>query len=180
MVVEFYRDSPEYQYAEAKYIWYYELFEGIENQTERILGHGSNGYGVYEELESLPDTPIPKEEFTYDYFLDDEKVMSISRVVLTLKSEGNPDEVYNNIDDPDNVRFVIVSPTIIYKESVMIALEDGTVVPEKKPEVHAVRFMFNEFPSDHMFFTIEFFDEEKNVFRSDEGIIDIVPAPWEE
>lgn len=180
MVIEFYRDSPEYQYQEAKYIWYYELFDGIENQAERILGQGSNGYGVYEDLESLPDTPIPKEEFTYDYLLDGEKVMSISRVVLTLKSEGNPDEVYNNIDDPDNVRFVFISPTIMYKQFSSITLEDGTVVPEMKPEVHSVRFMFNSFPSDHMSFTIELLDEEKNVFRSDEGTIDIVPAPWEE
>lgn len=180
MVKEFYRDSPEYQYKEAKYVWYFELFPDVDNQEQRILGQGSNGYGVDEYLEQYPNTPIPKEYFVYDYYVDGTKQLSVKKAVVTIIADGYDPVSYDTLNDPEVIRLSFDDACVMGLEDRIVKFEDGTPDVESTPSFHSVKCIFNEFPSDEITYIIQIIDANGNVAITDEGVIRLVAAPWDE
>lgn len=177
-MVEFYRDSPEYAGRLKKYHWYYPLFDGVEDQDTRVFYSGSNGYGEFQESYDAPSTPIPKSEFVSEYYLDGELVLSFNKAELTLSGDTFGDIIFDNLNDPDNVRLAFDDASFMGLVTIPLD-ENGVPITDGIPSYHSVKFMIDELPSDHFAWTVRFFDKNSNIVRSGSGTVDVVPAPWD-
>lgn len=180
MVVEFYRDHPKYKGRLKKYVWYCELFEGIEDQENRIVPQGSNGYGVFEELDNLPKKPIKKSDFFFYYLLDGEEVLSISNIHLRIKSKGQEDTLYTLMNNPENIRLTFEGVCQMEMEEKIVKDAEGNPSPELSPLVHAIQFAFDTLPADEVIFVADIIGLDQKIIRTETGTVKIVPAPWDE
>jgi hypothetical protein len=180
MVVEFYRDHPKYKGRPKKYIWYCELFDGIEDQENRIVPHGSNGYGESEEIPPPPDIPIKKSDFFFYYLLDGEEVLSISNIHLRIKSKGQEDMLYTLMNDPETVRLTFAGVCQMEMEEKIVKDAEGNPSPELSPSVHSIQFLFDTLPSDEVIFVADIIGLDQKIIRTETGTVKIVPAPWDE
>lgn len=178
--LEFYRNSPEYDHREYKYFWYMPLFPDIDDQEGRIEGHGSNGYGAQENIEQPPNEPIPKDEFIFTYYVDGVAELEIHKAILTVIVDGEDYVSYDNLYNPDKVRLTFDNAALMLMADLTIYNEDGTPNTELTPSFHAVKCMLNELPSESVQYRIDIVDFDGVVQKSQEGSINIVPAPWEE
>lgn len=180
MVIELYKNSPEYIYKEAKYIWYAQLFENVESQKERVLVQGSNGYGVDEDIDSIPEERKSTDRFFIDYIVDGKVALSVYKAVLTLNSESESPMVFDTFMNPTNIRFAFDDACVMGLEEKIVKDENNIPNVDATPSFHSVKMIFNELPSDETDWKVDLIGKNDSVVKTYSGVVKLVTPPWEE
>jgi hypothetical protein len=178
MVIEFYTESPQYEYQQAKYVFSMILFPEIDNQESRIVCHLSSGWSNQEFPEEIPEASTTKNDYRYSFIVNDNPELIVEDVQVTISGDGIESKTYNSFDNPDNVRIVFEDAFAMVRPEDIVWKEDGSPDQENAPSFYAVKCMFNEFPSDNVNYLIEVVGNSGEIVLSESGTISIVEPPW--
>lgn len=177
-MVDFYRDSPAYEYQEAKYIVYLLLFPEIDNQETRIDYNLSHGWAMQDAPENLPEPTDSKSDYRMIYSVDGVDIMTIKEVQVTISGKGMRRKTYTRFSNPDNIRIVFEDVCTMGRTQDIVWNEDGTPNIEASPKFYAVKCMFNELPVDNVNYVIEVIGDNDEIIMSETGTINIIDPPW--
>ncbi len=158
-MVTFYRTPPAVDPNLSKYHFSVEMFPDIDNQATRVRGDVSNGFATESQNKNV-QYGLDRNNFIFHYFVDGRREISFKSIRIVLTWDGGTQE-YNTLDDPDVIRVGFVS-------------EDGG------DHRHIVACLFDEFPADHMTYSVELVKSNGPTTVLESGEIDIVLAPWEQ
>lgn len=178
MVIEFYRESPQYQYQQAKYIFSMLLFPEVDNQISRINCSLSDGWANQDFPDEITETPASKTDYRISFIVDKDPEIIIKDAQVTISGNGIESKKYNTFDNPDNVRFVFENTFMMGRSQEIVWKEDGTPDTESSPRFYAVKCMFNEFPIDNLNYVIDIIGDSDEILLSESGTISIIDPPW--
>lgn len=168
-MVDFFLNDPALEKRVPKYALYIELFKDIEDHS-LIVSRTSHGYS--KNVEEQIDPSIPKDSFRYLYSVNEESILVVSNIFVTLMPVDGEDATFDMFSNPDIVRIGQFSASTIGRDYPKNA--DGSPDEDSMDIFYCIEIVLNSMPTDGMAFLAEVVGDDGETVISDGDVVKVI------